>query len=136
MPRKATFQSGLALQVVVGAFLVTLGIAGLVQWGSNAAELGRDLSRAFGRPSDPFNLIVALVELASGAVIVAGAFIQVQNKLLYAATLAITLLWLALIIISRVAQDFLEPDALVWINVTAVDLIVLFTLWAINRRYA
>ena len=85
MARNRTFDSGPVLQVVVGAFLVTLGIAGTLEW--DGSEWARNLSRAFGRPTDPFNLIVAILELVAGAIIVVGALVKVEGRAMYAATL-------------------------------------------------
>ena len=134
MASNRTFDTGPVLQVIVGAFLVTLGIAGIMEW--DGSEWARNLSRAFGRPSDPFNLIVAILELAAGAIIVVGALVKVQGRAMYAAMLAVTLLWLLLMILSHVAQDIFEPDVLTWVNVVTLDGIVLFSLWGIHRGYA
>ena len=134
MARNRTFESGPVLQVVVGAFLVTLGIAGILEW--DGSEWARNLSRAFGRASDPFNLIVAILELAAGVIIVVGAFLKIEGRAMYAATLAVTVLWLLLMVLSHAAQDVFEPDLLSWINVVTLDAIVFFSLWGIHRRYA
>jgi hypothetical protein len=66
----------------------------------------------------------------------AGVFFAVQSRLLYAATMIIAILWIIQIILSFFASNFAEPDLVVWINRLAADLIVLLSLWLINRKYA
>ena len=124
------------LQIVVAAFLITLGLIGLIHWDSNPARFGRGLTRAFGGSNSPMALIVAIVELLAGIVVLAGAFARVRGGLLYAATLVIAILWAIQIIVSFFARDIFEPDFWIWLNRLAMDLIVLLALWLINRKYA
>jgi len=124
------------LQIVVAAYLITLGLLGIIYWQSGGAQFARDLNRAFGGSSNPFNLIVAIVELAAGAIVLLGLFTGVRSGLLAAATLVIAILWVIQIIIVFFARDIFEPSFLVWLNRLAADLIVLLALWLINRKYA
>ena len=124
------------LQIVVAAFLVTLGLIALLHYDSDLARLGRGMNRLFGRAGDPLNLVVAIVEIVAGGIVFAGVFFAVQSRLLYGATLVIAILWIIQIILSFFASNFAEPDLVVWINRLAADLIVLLALWLINRKYA
>jgi uncharacterized membrane protein YphA (DoxX/SURF4 family) len=137
--RNAGLDSGttlFVLQIVVAAFLITLGLVGLIHWNSDPARFGRGLTRAFGGTNSPFSLIVAVVELLAGIVILAGAFTRVRSGLLYAATLVIAILWAVQIVVSFFAYDLFEPDFWIWLNRLAMDLIVLLALWLVNRKYA
>ena len=134
--RSSSLDTGVVLQVVVGVFLITLGLVGIVQWDSNAAQIGRGLNRAFGRPNDPVNLIVAIAEVVAGVIVFAGVFWGLRSRLLYAATLVIAILWAARLVLAFLARDLFEPDFLVWLNRLAADLIVLMSLWLVNRKYA
>jgi len=137
--KKAVFDAGttlLVLQIVVAAFLITLGLVGLIHWNSDPSRFGRGLTRAFGGTNNPFSLIVAIVELVAGLIVLAGAFARVRGGLLYAATLVIAILWAIQIIVSFFARDIFEPDFWIWLNRLAMDLIVLLALWLINRKYA
>jgi len=124
------------LQIVVAVFLITLGLIGIIHYNSDLAQLGRGMNKIFGRANNPMNLIVAIVELVAGVIVFAGVFMAVKSKLLYAATLVIAVLWIIQIIISFFASNFAEPDFIVWLNRLAADLVVLLSLWVINRRYA
>jgi uncharacterized membrane protein YphA (DoxX/SURF4 family) len=137
--KQAVFAAGatvLVLQIVVAAFLITLGLVGLIHWNSDPAKFGRGLTRAFGGTNSPASLIVAIVELAAGLIVLAGAFVRVRGRLLFASTLVIAILWAIQIIVSFFARDIFEPDFWIWANRLAMDLVVLLALWLINRKYA
>jgi hypothetical protein len=137
--KKAAFDAGatlLVLQIVVAAYLITLGLVGIIHWNSGAAEFGRGLIRAFGGRNSPVSLIVAIAELAAGAIVLAGLFLRVRSRLLYAATLVIAILWVIQIIVSFFARNIFEPDFWVWLNRLAATLLVLLALWLVNRKYA
>lgn len=124
------------LQIVVAAFLITLGLMAVIHYDSDLARLGRGMNRMFGRSGDPLNLVVAIAEIVAGVIVFAGVFFAVQSRLLYGATLVIAILWIIQIILSFFASNFAQPDLIVWINRLAADLIVLLALWLINRKYA
>jgi hypothetical protein len=139
MARRNVFDMGTTvfiLQIVVAAYLITLGLLGIIYWQSGGAQFVRDLNRAFGGSNNPFSLIVAIVELAAGAIVALGLFISVRSGLLAGATLVIAILWVIQIIIVFFARNIFEPEFLVWLNRLAADLIVLLALWLINRKYA
>jgi hypothetical protein len=124
------------LQIVVAVFLVTLGLIAIIHFNSDLARFGRGMNRLFGRGNDPLNLVVAIIEVVAGVIVFAGVFFAVQSKLLYAATLVIAILWIIQIILSFFASNFAEPDFIIWLNRLAADLVVLLSLWLINRKYA
>jgi uncharacterized membrane protein YphA (DoxX/SURF4 family) len=139
MARRNVFDMGTTvfiLQIVVAAYLITLGLLGIIYWQSGGAQFVRDLNRAFGGSNNPFSLIVAIVELAAGAIVALGLFISVRSGLLAGATLVIAILWVIQIVIVFFARNIFEPEFLVWLNRLAADLIVLLALWLINRKYA
>jgi len=139
MARKNVFDTGttlFVLQIVMAAYLITLGLLGIIYWDSNAAQFGRGLNRAFGGSNNPVNLIVAVVELAAGVILLIGLFASVRSGLLSAVTLVIAILWAVLIVVNFFARGFFEPNFLVWLSRLAADLIVLLAFWLINRKYA
>ncbi|HVO39086.1 MAG TPA: hypothetical protein VMV03_08665, partial [Spirochaetia bacterium] len=77
-----------------------------------------------------------IIELAAGVVIVGALFIMVQNRIIYVLTLIIAILWVVEIIIAFIAEGIFQPNFIVWLNRLAADLIILLSLWLINRRYA
>ena len=74
------------VQIVVGHFLFTLGLIGIMDWNSNLAQFGRGINRLFGQANDPFNIIMAIIELAAGVVMFAALFVNVRSAILYVLT--------------------------------------------------
>jgi hypothetical protein len=137
MARKTgAFDTFSVMQILVAVFLITLGLIGIIDWNTNLSQFGRSLNRLFGRANDPFNMIVAIVELIAGAIIGVGLFVTLKSRLLFWATIVIAILWAVEIIIGFIAQGAFEPDFVVWLNRLTADLIVLAALWLVNRRYA
>jgi len=134
--RTVSFDAVSVLQIVVAVFLFTLGLIGIVDWNSNLAQFGRSLNRLFGRADNPLNLVIAIVEMAAGVIVFIALFVTVANRLIYVLTLIIAILWVVEIIIAFFGQDPFQPDFLVWLNRLAADVIILLSLWLINRRYA
>jgi hypothetical protein len=134
--RTGTFDAMIAVQIVVAVFLFTLGLIGIMYWNSDISRFGRGLIRLFGRADHPFNIFLAVVELAAGVVVFAGVFVTLKSRLLYWLTIVIAIVWILEIIIVFFAQGIFEPDFLVWLNRLCADLIILLALWLINRRYA
>jgi len=134
--RSVSFDAITVMQIVVAVFLFTLGLIGLVDWNSSLAQFGRSVNRFFGRADNPLNLIVAVVEMAAGAIVFIALFITVANRLIYVLTLIIAILWVVEIIVAFFGQDPFKPDFLVWLNRFAADVIILLSLWLINRKYA
>jgi hypothetical protein len=124
------------LQIVVAVFLITLGLIGVIRYDSNVSRLGRDLNRMFGRANDPFNVIVAAVELAAGILVLAALFVPVTTRWLYVTTLVIAIVWAVRIVLFLFVNSIFEPTFLAWLNQLAADLILLLALWLINRKYA
>jgi len=134
--RSVSFDAITVMQIVVAVFLFTLGLIGLVDWNSSLAQFGRSVNRFFGRADNPLNLIVAVVEMAAGVIVFIALFITVANRLIYVLTLVIAILWVVEIIVAFFGQDPFKPDFLVWLNRFAADVIILLSLWLINRKYA
>ncbi len=124
------------LQIVVAVFLITLGLIGIIHYDSDLSRLGRDLNRVFGRANDPFNVIVAVVELVAGILVLAALFVPVKTRWLYVTTLVIAIVWAVRIVLFLFVYRIFEPTFLVWLNQLAADLVMLLALWLINRKYA
>ena len=124
------------LQIVVAVFLITLGLIGIIRYDSDVSRLGRDLNRAFGRANDPFNVIVAAVELVAGILVLAALFVPVKARWLSVTTLVIGIVWAVRIVLFLFVSRIFEPTFLAWLNQLAADCIMLLALWLINRKYA
>ena len=134
--RAVTFDSVIVVQIVLAVFLFTLGLIGIMDWNSSLGQFGRGMNRLFGRAGNPFNIIVAIIELATGAIMFLGIFISNLNRVLYWATWIVVVIWIVEIIIDFFAQGAFEPNFLVWLNRLSADVIILLSLWLINRKYA
>ncbi len=134
--RTLSFDAVGVLQIVVAIFLFTIGLIGIIDWNSGASQFGRGLTRLFGGANNPISLIVAIVELAAGAIVFAALFVNVTSRLIYVLTIIIAVLWVVEIIVAFFVEEAFRPDFLIWLNRLCADLIILLGLWLINRRYA
>ncbi len=133
--RAVTFDAVVVVQVVLAIFLFTLGLIGILNWNSNLGEFGRGVGRLLGRGSQPFTILVAVVELVAGVIMFAALFIGELSRVLYWTTWIVGVLWVVEIIIGFFAYGAFEPDFIVWLNRLAADVIILGVLWLINRKY-
>ena len=133
---KATFDVVIILQVVLAVFLITMGLAGIMNYSTDLAKFGREFNRFIGNSSNPVNMVMAVLELAAGIIVAGALFVPGQKSLVNILTLAVAVLWLIQIIISLAAGEAFKPDFAIWLNKLALDLIVLVSLVLINRKYA
>ena len=136
MTKKAGFDTGWVLQLVVAAFLITMGLIVIINYDSDLNRFGRSVTQLFGGKNDPTALIIAIVNLIAGALLVLALFVPVRGNLLSLLTLIIVIVWIVQAVLRYFVNDFLEPDFLTWLNGLSLDLIVLTSLWIVNRRYA
>jgi len=134
--RTLSFDAISVIQIIVAVFLFTLGLIGILEWNSSAAQFGRGLTRLFGGANNPMNVIIAILELAAGVIVFAALFVMVKSRILYVLTFIIAILWIVEIIIGFFAYGVFEPNFVVWLNGLSADAIILLALWLINRRYA
>ena len=123
------------LQIVVAVFLITLGLIVMVGWNWNPSRFEQAVTRAIGRPRDPVNLVVAIVELVAGILLAAALFVPVRARWLYLTTLVIAIVWVIQIVLARFVYNDFDPF-LTWLNQLTGDLVLLLALWLINRKYA
>jgi hypothetical protein len=130
---KVGLQTGFILQIVVGVLFLLMGIAGITDYNSDFAEMGRSVSQAFGGDTEIIDIIIAIVELACGIVLIATVFAKVDKKLVKLAQLISMILWILLIVL----LDILAPnfganrfDWLFWGQTTVLHLIVLLSIYS------
>jgi hypothetical protein len=124
------------LQIVVAVFLVAIGLSVLIYADTGWTRLGRDVHHWFGRTNDPFNVIVAVVELLAGVLLFAALFVPVKTRWLYWTTLVIAIVWAIWIFLDLFVNRIFEPTFFSWLKWLAADFIQLLALWLINRKYA
>jgi len=125
--------TGTLIQIVLGVFFITLGILEMTAYNSGGSEVLRSVSKAFGGKSDILSLVFAILELVAGIVILGSVFIPLQQRFVFIITFALLIVWAIKIILSLFMNDFLEPGFFVWINVLALDLLILVSIWTVNR---
>ena len=135
MTKKAGVDGGLILQILVAAFLITLGLVIIINYNDDLSKLGRDLG-IIGKRNDPVTLVIGIADLVAGIFIAAALFISINGKTVSLLTLIVLIIWVVQIIIKFFVNDIFEPDFLIWLNQLSVDLIILGSLWLINRKYA
>lgn len=135
MAKKVSFEVVILLQVAAGLFLATLGIAGIAHWDSDLNELGRAVTRFFGGRNDPTALVIAIVELVAGVAVLLALFLPVKGRALSLLTLVVAALWAIYVVVTAIRGAF-EPDFVSWLNTLAADILILVSLWMVNRRYS
>jgi uncharacterized membrane protein YphA (DoxX/SURF4 family) len=129
------FDTLFVFQIVVAVFLFTAGLMVVVGWNWNPSRFEQAVTRIIGRPHNPVNLIIAIVEIVAGVLLVAALFVPVRTKWLYWTTLVIAIAWVIRIVLVQFAYSDFDPF-LAWLNSLAADLVLLLALWMINRKYA
>jgi hypothetical protein len=117
------------LQVILGLFLVTLGILGLR---GEYTLLSR--SRALFR-DDRLRSIAAIIELAGGAVLLLALFVPLNRRFMFIAAVVVFANWLLLILDTLFFRGFFEPDFLTWLNSFTWYLIPAAVMWLVANRY-
>ncbi|MFW5745856.1 MAG: hypothetical protein ACOC2D_21465 [Spirochaetota bacterium] len=118
------------LTILVGAFLLLDGIAGLSQSSSFVGELGR----ALGARSSTVNLIVAIVEVVAGALLLLSLVVSL-GELERFLGIAIFIAWAVIMVLSFVVNNF-TPDTLGWWIGVIEYSIILAVIWLVKGRRA
>ncbi|MFP4705705.1 MAG: DoxX family membrane protein [Spirochaetaceae bacterium] len=124
------------LQLVVGVFLVALGLAELIEYNSELNQFARSVSRAFGGSGSVLPVLVALIEIVAGALLVAGLFTPVPAAAVFWTSIIIAVLWIVQALVGYVFNDPFEPSVFVWLSEFTRELILGLAIWTVGRRYA
>jgi hypothetical protein len=122
------------IQIAVALFFISLGFLEITAYNSGVSEFTRSVSKAFGGKNDVMSIIIAVLELVSGIIILGSVFMPVQGRILFISSFAIGIFWLIKIIMAYFLNNFIEPGFFVWLNRLAIDLLVLASLWMVNRE--
>lgn len=116
------------LTLLVGAFLLLDGIAGLTQANSFFGEVGR----ALGARTSSVNLVIAIIELVAGALLLLSAFVSL-GELERFLGIAIFIAWAVIIVLIFVVNNF-APDTLGWWIGVVEYSIILAVIWLVRGR--
>jgi hypothetical protein len=122
------------VQLVLGAFLFTLGLKGLVYGDYGLFGSVRGIRGLFHRRDETLLVIIALVETAAGLLFLAGLFFA-EGRALFWAALVLLALWLIQLIYFYLLEGAFEPNFVVWLNRLSFDLLPAVGMWMVARRY-
>ena len=134
--KKIAVGSATFLQLVVGVSLFFIGLLAIINFNSDVQQFQRNITQMFGGKSDALDLVFGILLMVSGICVAAALVLPLENKLLFLMTLVAFIVWGIRIIMVFFVDDIFEPDFLVWATPLSVDLVVLFALWVVNRKYA
>lgn len=123
------------LQLVVGLFLLALGISELVEYNSELNQFARSMSRAFGGSGSVLPVIVALIQILAGGLLIAALFTPVPGAAVFWSSIVIAVLWIVRVIVAFVLNDPFEPTLLAWLVGFTRELIPGLVVWAVGRQY-
>lgn len=134
--KKVSLGTDTILQLVVGVALFFIGLLTIINYNSTGREVQRFLTDTFGGKSDVLDLVFGILLLVSGVFVAGALVLPLENKLLFLMTLIAFVVWAIRIILIYFVNDIFEPDFVNWAAPFCVDLIVLTSLWMVNRKYA
>ena len=114
------------LGILVGAFLLLDGIAGLI----DADSLVGRISGAFNQSGRTIAIIVAVIEVAAGALLVLSQFTSI-GKLDATLRVAIFIAWIVVMVLVLVVADF-APATLGWWRLLIQYSIILAVIWLVK----
>ncbi|MDP3177283.1 MAG: hypothetical protein Q8M76_05215 [Spirochaetaceae bacterium] len=122
--------SAFFLQMALGVFFIMLGIMGVTNYNSKLSEV----ARFFGK-NDAMNIVIAIVELAMGAILVLGLFAPISGNLAKIISIALFALWALYILVRYFFNDFAEPDFVPWLYNLSWHAVILVSLWMVGKKY-
>ncbi len=134
MKGKSSISSVFLLQIFIGLFFALSGLIYLTGYNTAGSQFMRGVGKLFGK-NEIWTLVIALVQLFAGLVLLVGIFIRTNQRSLFLASLTITILWIANIILLYFTDSFLKPSLMVWLRDLSVQMIILSGLWGVTRQY-
>lgn len=124
------FDISLILTILVGAFLLLDGVAGLSQANSLVGEIGR----AFGTQGSTINMIVAIVEVIAGALLLLSLIVSL-GELERFLGIGIFIAWIVIMVLIFIVGNF-APDQLGWWTSLLQYSIILAVIWLVKGQRA
>lgn len=124
------------LQIAVGLFFLLMGLQGIINYDSYGSQATRFVNDLFGNNSNIINLIVSIGALISGVIILGGLFIPLKSSTLMIATLIVFIFWALKIAYFYFANNLMEPNLITWLQNLSLQIVVLMSVWIINRKYS
>ena len=117
------------IQLFIGIFLIAAALLFLTGT-TGGSDLAKGMGKMFGNKT--WGTIVAILQLISGILLLAGLFISAQPRLMFLATLIIFILWaINILSIYFFGGHFLKPNFMAWVRDLSLQLVVLSGLWGV-----
>ena len=127
---KRTMSIAVILVILVGAFLLLDGISALITQNHGASKVFSDISKAFGKAGNTLAVIIAVLEVAAGALLIISRFVSI-GALDAALRIGIFIFWIVVMVIVFIINYF-HPDKLDWWRDLVNYSIILAVLWMIK----
>ena len=122
--------------LVIGIFMILVGIKGIVDYNSSLSELKRAMGSLFGSGNkDIITLIIAILDIIAGSILILGLFLTEQIPLLGTAASGVIVYWGARIIYNSFIIGIkygkkieFRPDFMSWLLLLITSIIVLLAL--------
>ena len=122
------------LIILVGAFMLLDGIGALTDNTQGFGGFSHDISRAFGKAGNTVAIILAVVEVAAGALLILSRFVSI-GALDSGLRIAVFIFWIVVMIFALVLGDNIKAvDTLGWWKALVNHLIILLILWLMTDR--
>lgn len=134
MQYKRQFSFLTTLSLILGIYLLILGVSGLVHYDSPGGEITRFFNELTGDESHTVNLIISLLLLPAGLIVFVYPFTRERARLFQGLLLFVITLWVLRIVYVRFFLSFSgNVDFLPWFRLLLQDLIVLSGLFVVRR---
>jgi hypothetical protein len=130
------------LQLALSAFLILLGIQGIIAYNSPLNELTRAFAGIFGGGKDAISLAIAIIDLAAGVLLALELFLGSQIKLISLVPIIVVVYWIARTIYKQFVTGMsisggtmtFQPDFLGWLVLLMSNVIYVIALFLVSRR--
>ncbi|MBN1697579.1 MAG: hypothetical protein JW881_08710 [Spirochaetales bacterium] len=144
MASTKSIDTRLILQLALAAFLILLGIQGIVSYNSPANELARAFSGLFGGGKDVISLTIAIIDLVAGVLLALELFVGSQIKLIGLGPILVVVYWIARTVYKQFitgmsiqgGRMIFQPDFLGWLVLLMSNIIYVIALFHVSRKSA
>ena len=134
MQYKRRFSFLTTLAMVIGVYLIILGVLGILRYDSPAGEIGRFFGELVGDESYLADLVFSILLLPAGLIVFVYPFTRERARLFQGILLFIVALWTARIVYVHFFLAFPgDVSFLPWFRLLLQDLIVLSGLFVVRR---
>ena len=120
------------LIILVGAFMLLIGIASLTGNTQGLGGFSNDIGRAFGGSGNSLNIIIAVIEIIAGGLLIISRFISI-GALDSFLRIAIFIFWIVMMVLSLILGGNINHiDTLGWWIALVNQSIILVVLWMIK----